>query len=127
MIGLPLASVDASGRLELTSERVGEIRQRILEGAYNSLDVVDEVARRMLERGRGSATLTETVYPGQRRAEGCDLLVHTAAIVGMYSSAEGYWETNVVATRLALDAAVSSGARVVDGPGGHRWSRPWWP
>ena len=44
-------SVDASGRLELTSERVGEIRQRILEGAYNSLDVVDEVARRMLERG----------------------------------------------------------------------------
>lgn len=44
-------SVSPSGRLELTAERVGEIRQRILEGAYNSLDVVDDVARRMLERG----------------------------------------------------------------------------
>ena len=42
-------SLDARG--ELTAERVGEIRQRILEGAYNSMDVVDEVARRMLERG----------------------------------------------------------------------------
>jgi negative regulator of flagellin synthesis FlgM len=42
-------SVDARG--ELTAERVGEIRQRILEGAYNSMEVVDEVARRMLERG----------------------------------------------------------------------------
>jgi len=39
------------GAAELTSERVGEIRQRILEGAYNSMHVVDEVARRMLERG----------------------------------------------------------------------------
>lgn len=44
-------SLDAKGRAELTTERVGEIRQRILEGAYNSIEVVDEVARRMLERG----------------------------------------------------------------------------
>ena len=36
---------------ELTAERIGEIRQRILEGAYNSVDVVDQVARKMLERG----------------------------------------------------------------------------
>ncbi|HEX6924996.1 MAG TPA: flagellar biosynthesis anti-sigma factor FlgM [Longimicrobiaceae bacterium] len=36
---------------ELTPERVEEIRQRILEGAYNSIQVVDTVARRMLERG----------------------------------------------------------------------------
>lgn len=45
------ASLDATGRAELSSERIGEIRQRILEGAYNSMEVVDEVARRMLERG----------------------------------------------------------------------------
>lgn len=35
----------------LSPERVAEIRQRVLEGAYNSVEVVDQVARRMLERG----------------------------------------------------------------------------
>jgi nucleoside-diphosphate-sugar epimerase len=49
--------------------------------------------------------------PWQRHAEGCDLVVHTAAVVGMYSSPEGYWETNVVAVRHALDAAVAAGAQ----------------
>jgi nucleoside-diphosphate-sugar epimerase len=47
----------------------------------------------------------------QRHAEGCDVVVHTAAVVGMYSSPDGYWETNVVAPRLALDAAVAGGAK----------------
>ena len=47
----------------------------------------------------------------QRAAAGCDLVVHTAAIVGMYSSPEGYWEANVVAPRLVLDAAVAGGAQ----------------
>jgi hypothetical protein len=41
----------ANPKGELTAERVSEVRQRILEGAYNSLDVVDEVARRMLAHG----------------------------------------------------------------------------
>jgi nucleoside-diphosphate-sugar epimerase len=49
--------------------------------------------------------------PWQDHAEGCDLVVHTAAVVGMYSSREGYWETNVAATRHALDAAIAAGAR----------------
>src|SRR4051812_34853936 len=49
--------------------------------------------------------------PWQRQAEGCDLVVHTAAVVGMYSSRSGYWETNVRATRLALDAAKAAGAK----------------
>lgn len=35
----------------LTAERTAEIRQRIYEGAYNSVEVVEEVARRMLARG----------------------------------------------------------------------------
>lgn len=35
----------------LSPERVEEVRQRILGGAYNSAGVVEEVARRMLERG----------------------------------------------------------------------------
>ena len=41
----------APARAELTPERIQEIRQRILGGAYNSVEVVEEVARRMLERG----------------------------------------------------------------------------
>jgi hypothetical protein len=36
---------------ELSPERAAEIRQRILQGAYDSLDVVDQVARRMLAQG----------------------------------------------------------------------------
>ena len=47
----------------------------------------------------------------QEHAAGCDVVVHTAAVVGMYSSPEGYWEGNVVAVRRALDAAIAGGAR----------------
>jgi negative regulator of flagellin synthesis FlgM len=36
---------------ELDPERVAAIRKRILEGAYDSVEVVGEVARRLLERG----------------------------------------------------------------------------
>ena len=32
-------------------ERVAELRTRVLNGAYNTLDVVDQVARRILLRG----------------------------------------------------------------------------
>ena len=35
----------------LSAERTAEIRTRILQGAYDSVDIVDQVARRMLERG----------------------------------------------------------------------------
>ena len=42
---------------------------------------------------------------------GCDVVIHTAALVGFYSSPRGYWEANVVAPRRVLDAAVAGGAR----------------
>ena len=45
------ATQASSVRGELSAERISEIRQKILDGAYNSLDVVDEVARRMLASG----------------------------------------------------------------------------
>jgi hypothetical protein len=35
----------------MSAERLAELRQRVLGGAYNSLDVVDQVARRMLQSG----------------------------------------------------------------------------
>ena len=55
----------------------------------------------------------DVTAPGtwQRQARGCDVVVHTAALVGMYSSPRGYWESNVLAPRLALDAAIEGGAQ----------------
>jgi nucleoside-diphosphate-sugar epimerase len=49
----------------------------------------------------------------QRRAQQSDLIVHTAALVGMYSLPKGYWEANVVAPRLVLDAAAAGGVQRV--------------
>lgn len=43
-----------AGRLQedaLDPERVAELRNKVLTGAYNTLDVVDQVARRILTRG----------------------------------------------------------------------------
>jgi negative regulator of flagellin synthesis FlgM len=42
---------DAEQRAMLDPERVAELRRKVYEGAYNSLDVVDQVARRILTRG----------------------------------------------------------------------------
>jgi hypothetical protein len=36
---------------ELSPVRIAEIRQRVLEGAYDSSEMVDRVARRILESG----------------------------------------------------------------------------
>lgn len=36
---------------ELSADRISEIRQRVLSGAYNSTEVVNEVARRLLASG----------------------------------------------------------------------------
>lgn len=47
----------------------------------------------------------------QRHAEGCDLLVHTAAIVSMRNQPETVWRANALGTRHAVDAAVRAGAR----------------
>jgi flagellar biosynthesis anti-sigma factor FlgM len=44
--GRALATTDSQ-----PADRVAEIRQRILDGAYNANEVVDTVARRILQRG----------------------------------------------------------------------------
>lgn len=41
----------SSARGDLAPERVALIREKILAGAYNSLDVVEQVAKKMLESG----------------------------------------------------------------------------
>ncbi|HEX8074082.1 MAG TPA: NAD(P)-dependent oxidoreductase [Thermoleophilaceae bacterium] len=47
----------------------------------------------------------------QEHAEGCDVVVHLAAILGFGGSHEEFWRVNVLGTRRALDAAVRGGAR----------------
>jgi nucleoside-diphosphate-sugar epimerase len=49
--------------------------------------------------------------PWQGAAEGCDIVVHTAALVGMPSDTSAFWAVNVRGTRLALEAARDAGAR----------------
>ncbi len=43
--------LNAEQKDSLDPERVNELRQKVLSGAYNTLDVVDQVARRILTRG----------------------------------------------------------------------------
>ncbi len=45
------AGESAAAGGEMSAERVNELRQRVLSGAYDSLAVVDQVARRMLQSG----------------------------------------------------------------------------
>ena len=47
--GRALSTGEAGG--SLTPERVAELRRRVLEGAYNANHVVNQVAKRILERG----------------------------------------------------------------------------
>jgi nucleoside-diphosphate-sugar epimerase len=49
--------------------------------------------------------------PWRDAAHGCDIVVHTAALVGMPSDESGFWEVNVRGTRMALEAARDAGAR----------------
>ncbi|HKP91959.1 MAG TPA: NAD-dependent epimerase/dehydratase family protein [Thermoleophilaceae bacterium] len=46
----------------------------------------------------------------QRHAEGCDVVIHLAAILGFGGRHEDFWRINVVGTRNVLDAAVATGA-----------------
>jgi nucleoside-diphosphate-sugar epimerase len=46
----------------------------------------------------------------QRHVQGCDTIIHTAAIVSLRSGLEDFHRVNVVGTRNALDAALQAGA-----------------
>ena len=47
----------------------------------------------------------------QEAAEGCDLVLHTAAILSMRNDPDPIWRVNVLGTRNVLDAARAAGAR----------------
>ena len=83
---------------------------RVLVERYRTLG--SEVSGVDLRSGDDASIVEGDVSsPGewQRHIEGCDVVIHTAALVGMYSSADGYWESNVRAPRVVLDAAVAGG------------------
>jgi nucleoside-diphosphate-sugar epimerase len=66
-----------------------------------------------VEDPQHSVVAGDISQPGswQKAAEGCDVVVHTAALVGMPSDESGFWEVNVRGTRHALEAARDAGAR----------------
>ena len=49
--------------------------------------------------------------PWREAARGCEVVVHTAALVGMPTDVSRFWHVNVRGTRLALEAARDAGAR----------------
>ena len=80
-------------------------RWRTLGAEVRGVDVAPEPDRGVLA---GDVSLPG---PWQRAAEGCDVVVHTAALVGMPSDESGFWATNARGTRPALEAARDAGAR----------------
>ena len=71
--------------------------------------------RRRRPRGRPGAGIVagDVAKPGpwQEAARGCEVVVHTAALVGMPTDVSRFWHVNVRGTRLALEAARDAGAR----------------
>ena len=47
----------------------------------------------------------------QAHAEGCELFIHTAAIVVMRGDDDAFWNVNVLGARRALEAAKAAGAK----------------
>lgn len=63
----------------------------------------------------------------QAHAEGCDLVIHTAAVVSNVAAPETYRRIGVGGVRRALDAAAAGGARRfvhVSSCGAYGWHRP---
>ena len=71
--------------------------------------------RRRRPRGRPGAGIVagDVAEPGpwQEAARGCEVVVHTAALVGTPTDVSRFWHVNVRGTRLALEAARDAGAR----------------
>jgi nucleoside-diphosphate-sugar epimerase len=93
-----------TGALGFIGRRLAE-RYRSVGAEVAGMDVRAEPAR-----GVVAGDLTE---PGawQQAAAGAELVIHTAARVGMRGDAETFWRVNVLGTRNALDAAARNGAQ----------------
>jgi nucleoside-diphosphate-sugar epimerase len=96
--------VFVTGALGLIGGRIAS-RYREAGSEVSGVDV-----RAKPELGVVAGDLT-AAGPWAEAAEGADLVIHTAARLGMEIDAEGFWRVNVVGTRNALDAAVRAGAQ----------------
>ena len=88
---------------------------RTLAGRYRSLGAEVRGVDASADEAAGIvAGDVSEAGPWQDHARGCDLLVHTAAIVNNSAPLQRCWEVNVLGVRRALDAAVAGGVgRVV--------------
>ncbi len=93
-----------TGALGLIGGRVAS-RYRELGSEVSGVDIRAEPAL-----GVVAGDLTS---PGEweQAAEGAELVIHTAARLGMDIDPDGYWRVNVMGTRNALDAARRADAR----------------
>lgn len=46
-----MATIEGDARTELSGEQVAEIRKRIRDGAYNTVEIADQVAQRLVHSG----------------------------------------------------------------------------
>jgi nucleoside-diphosphate-sugar epimerase len=93
-----------TGALGLIGQRLAT-RYREGGSEVSGLDVRAEP-----ELGVVAGDLTEP-STWEQAAKGAELVIHTAARLGMDIDAHGYWHVNVMGTRNALDAAVRAGAQ----------------
>ena len=85
----------------------GRLRERLLSGEVEvtGLDFATD-----LKRGVIAGDISES-GSWQTAAEGCEVVVHTAAVVSNAASREVSWRTNVLGTRHVLDAAIAAGVK----------------
>lgn len=110
----------------LGHQRIGEAVKVLVTGATSMIG--RNAVHELLQRGhtvhvlqRGDTDLPVSVFRGDIRdahivraaIEGCDVVVHAAARVGLVGSYQDFHSTNVVGTQIVLDAAVNAKCRGV--------------
>jgi nucleoside-diphosphate-sugar epimerase len=100
----PPDRVYITGALGFIGRTLAE-RYRVLGAEVRGVDVRADAAAGV------SADDVSTPGAWQREMEGCDLVIHTAALVSNAVTADASWRLNVLGTRHALDGAAAAGVR----------------
>lgn len=97
-------SVFITGGLGFIGRALGD-RYRELGAEVRGVDVRADPERAVV------AGDVSSPGPWQDHAEGCDLVIHTAALLSLAGDPDEFWSVNVRGTRNAVDAAARGGAR----------------